>query len=83
MASICLRAGWSMGPVKERYLFYEKAGDRFAGRTVCGLSPLSVEFATGPAHFNLTREADKQVLNDTLEAFVGEHGKRNIQKQTS
>ena len=25
MASICLRDGWSMGPVKERYIHYEKA----------------------------------------------------------
>ena len=82
MASICLRAGWSMGPVKERYLFYEKAGDQFVGRTVCGLSPLSVEFATGPPHFNLTREEERKVLNDTLEAFVGEQGKIQIQKQT-
>ena len=37
MSSICLRAGWSMGPMKEHYLFYEKAGDQFVGRTVCGL----------------------------------------------
>ena len=26
--------------------FYEKAGDQFVGRTVCGLSPLPIEFAT-------------------------------------
>jgi len=82
MASICLRAGWSMGPVKERYLFYEKAGDQFVGRTVCGLSPLSVEFATGPPHFNLESEDEKKILDTTLEAFVGEEGKKKIQKQT-
>ena len=31
MVSICLRAMWSMGPVKERYLQYEKAGDQYLG----------------------------------------------------
>ena len=68
--------------MKERYLYYEKAGDQFVGRTVCGLSPLSVEFATGPPHFNLTRQVDVKVLHNTLEAFVGENGKKNIIKQT-
>jgi hypothetical protein len=29
MASICLRVCWSVGPAKERYLHYEKAGDQF------------------------------------------------------
>ena len=29
MVSICLRAMWSMGSVKERYLQYEKAGDQY------------------------------------------------------
>ena len=31
MAAICLCAGWSMGPVKDRYIHYEKAGDQFVG----------------------------------------------------
>ena len=37
MVSICLRAMWSMGHVKERYLQFEKAGDQYLGRVVCGL----------------------------------------------
>ena len=76
MASICLRAGWSMGPVKERYLFYEKAGDQFVGRTVCGLSPLSIEFAVGPPHCNLNTEEKRKILKDTIEAYVGDYGKK-------
>jgi len=71
-----------MGPVKEHYLFYEKAGDQFVGRTVCGLSPLSIEFAVGPPHFNITTEAERKLLTDTIEAFVGEKGKKTINKQT-
>jgi hypothetical protein len=31
MVSICLRAMWSMGHVKERYLQFEKAGDQYLG----------------------------------------------------
>jgi hypothetical protein len=31
MVSICLRAMWSMGSIKERYLQYEKAGDQYLG----------------------------------------------------
>ena len=31
MSSICLRACWSMGPVKDRYIHYKKAGDQFVG----------------------------------------------------
>ena len=38
MVSICLRAMWSMGHVKERYLQYEKAGNQYLGRVVTGLS---------------------------------------------
>ena len=54
MASICLRAGWSMGPVKERYIHYEKAGDQFVGRTVCGLDVTSEEFGVTTCHFDFT-----------------------------
>ena len=28
MTSICLRAGWSMGNMKDRYIHYEKEGDQ-------------------------------------------------------
>ena len=34
MAYICVRACWSMGPIKYRYIHYEKAGDQFVGRSV-------------------------------------------------
>ncbi|KAF0697183.1 hypothetical protein As57867_012058, partial [Aphanomyces stellatus] len=35
--SVCLRCGWSLGHVVERYMHYEKAGDQFVGRVVAGL----------------------------------------------
>ena len=34
MASICLRACWSMGSIKYKYIHYDKVGDKFMGRYV-------------------------------------------------
>ena len=53
MSSICLRACWSMGNVKDRYIHYEKAGDQFCGRSVTGISSLCKEFAVSQAYFEL------------------------------
>ncbi len=44
MVSICLRAMWSMGSVKER-------GDQYLGRVVSGLDVNDVSFATSPPYF--------------------------------
>ena len=44
-ASIHLRAGWTLGGVQDTYLRYEKAGDYYVGRTVCGLPVGKPEFA--------------------------------------
>eukprot|EP00980_Cylindrotheca_fusiformis_P027304 scaffold19845_cov136-Cylindrotheca_fusiformis.AAC.1 len=65
MASVCLRAGWSMGAVKERYIHYEKAGDQFTGRSVTGISSLVKEFAVSPVYWDFTEggdEAEKAVM---------------------
>ena len=52
MAAVCIRAGWSMGPVKDRYIHYEKAGDEFVGRTVTGITALDCNFAISPVYWN-------------------------------
>ena len=44
-ASICIRAGWTMGTVKDAYMRYMEAGDAFAGRCLAGLNLLSADFA--------------------------------------
>lgn len=36
--SIFLRAGWSVGPVQDRYLTYADGGDQLCGRVACGLN---------------------------------------------
>lgn len=72
MSSICLRACWSMGPVKDRYIHYEKAGDQFCGRSATGTSSLLKEFAISPAYFDFTdaprgsKEMIDKVLEDNL-----------------
>jgi len=67
-ASVCLRAGWSFGSVKDRYIFYEKAGDQFTGRTVTGISSLSKEFAISPVYWDFSN-----VENLTAEAAIERH----------
>ena len=58
MASIFLRAGWSMGDVKDRYIHYEKAGDQFCGRSVTGISSMKEEFASSPVYWDFTKSGD-------------------------
>lgn len=51
VASICNRAGWTMGKVKDIYMRYVTSGDQFVGRCL-SLSPiLSTEFASSPPYF--------------------------------
>ena len=52
IVSVCLRAGWSLGRVKERYLKYEPCGDEIVGRTLTGIPPTCGEFTTSPVYFN-------------------------------
>lgn len=72
MASICLRAFWSMGPVKGRYIHYEKSGDQFVGRAFTGISLLTKEFGISPSHSNFhnspegTKEGVKEVIVNNL-----------------
>ena len=72
MASICLCAGWSMGPVRERYIHYKKAGDQFVGRTVCGLNSMSTEFGISPCYFDFTgiQEEDRQSTQDSIDETI-------------
>lgn len=72
MPSICLRSCWSMGPVKDRYIHYEKAGDQFVGRSVTCLSSMTKDFACSPPYFDTT-DADtgmddfiNNLVDDTL-----------------
>jgi len=74
IVSICLRAMWSMGQVKERYLQYEKAGDQYLGRVVSGLDVNSVSFAVSPPFFDVDDEVRVQI-EALIKSYVvgGEH----------
>ena len=70
MASICLRAGWSMGNVRDRYIHYEKAGDQFCGRSVTGISSIKKEFATSPVYWECNPQGKDAVLKVLEEKFI-------------
>ena len=54
IASICLRANWSMPGVMNRYIKYENAGDQFVGKCVSGRTRMSKEFGASPAYFDFS-----------------------------
>jgi hypothetical protein len=74
MVSICLRAMWSMGSVKERYLQFEKAGDQYLGRVVSGLDVNDVSFAVSPPYFECDGDVKEKILILLKDFTVGGHG---------
>lgn len=74
IVALQIRAGWTLGNVKERYLHYEKAGDCFVGRSCCGLDPNSVEFGLLPPHFRpfdpIRGESD-DIINNCIASSCG------------
>ncbi|KAK1938813.1 hypothetical protein P3T76_008888 [Phytophthora citrophthora] len=51
IVSVCLRCGWPLGGVQDRFFRYEAAGDQYLGRVVAGL-PDNPQFAELPPHFD-------------------------------
>jgi hypothetical protein len=49
-ASMLIRAGWSMGRVRDIYLKWERGGDQFVGRCLSLLPLLKAEFGASPPH---------------------------------
>ena len=50
-ALVCIRAGWSMGTVRDIYMQYVSSGDEFVGRCLSLLLLLKVEFGLSPPFF--------------------------------
>ena len=48
-----------MGPVKDRYIHYEKSNDQFTGRSVTAISYLTKEFAILPPHWDFTDSTEE------------------------
>jgi hypothetical protein len=79
MVSICLRAMWSMGSVKERYLQFKKAGDQYLGRVVSGLDVNDVSFAILLPYFECGDNEGgirEKIFTLLKEFMVGGHGIR-------
>lgn len=66
ICAISIRAGWTMGAVRETYLRYEAAGDHFVGRTVSGLPRQSHQFATLPPFFPTRDESTCNLVEKAL-----------------
>lgn len=69
--SVCLRAGWSIGNVKERYLHYESAGDMYVARMATGLDVMSKDFAVSPPYFE-GDESVSEAVDEWVLAVAGE-----------
>ena len=73
--SVCLRAGWTIGRVKERYLKYENAGDELVGRTLTGIPPTSVDFGISHVYFKSNSRYYEQVEEFLSVCFSVTHPK--------
>ena len=65
-----------MGPIKDRYIHYEKLGDQFVGRSVTGISSLSKDFGMSPVHWYWTES--HSYLKDKMETLNGDNLVRRI-----
>lgn len=54
IVAMCLRAGWSLGGVKDRNLFYVNAGDQYVNHCGSALKTETTEFAISRAYFEHT-----------------------------
>jgi hypothetical protein len=64
--SVCLRAGWSMGNVKDRYFHFASAGDQFVGRCVSGLPLSLLDFAISPPYFDTGEDEELEIKIQAL-----------------
>ncbi|KAL3772474.1 hypothetical protein ACHAWU_000036 [Discostella pseudostelligera] len=72
IASICLRANWSMPGVMNRYIKYKNAGDQFVGKCVSGRTRMSKEFGASPAYFDFSscERQDQERYMRTLDNWI-------------
>lgn len=77
IVSLCIRAGWVLGGVKDKYLFRENAGDQYVGRCASCLDQTTKEFAVSPPYFDYSdfsgteRLAKKKMVQDWIESRLG------------
>jgi hypothetical protein len=69
ISAICIRAGWSLGGVLDRYIRYEAAADYYVGRVVSGLPLSDCRFATMPPYFRSIDVDDMQNIRNCMPAI--------------
>jgi hypothetical protein len=70
---LCIRAGWVIWGVKDKYLFRESAGDQYVSRCASCLDQLTKEFAVSPPYFDFTSLEDEQkkvIMQEKLSKFL-------------
>ena len=74
IVSLCIRAGWILGGVKDKYLFRESAGDQYVGRCASCLDMLSKDFAVSPAYFDFSELNDEKrfEMEDKVRSILNE-----------
>ena len=54
IAPLCIRAGWVLGGMKDKYINTEKAGDQYVGRCASMLDQLSKDFSVSCPYFDFS-----------------------------
>ena len=72
IAPLCIRAGWVLGGMKDKYIFHENAGDQYVGRCASLLDQLSKEFAVSTPYFDFSElsDYDRNEMKKKLNKFV-------------
>jgi len=72
IVALCLRAGWKLGGVKEKYLFRADGGDMAVGRRAACLDVDDKEFAISPPYFDYSHlDADGTIeTKENLERWL-------------
>jgi hypothetical protein len=74
LAALCLRSGYSMGPVKDIYYHQSQGGDEFVGHCVSMLNMMNGEFGSSPAFFEETVLGVSDLMDRAvLEVFPHHH----------
>lgn len=72
IASICIRANWSMPGVMNRYIKYEMAGDQYVGRCVSGKKRTSKDFALSNPYWDFSdmSKEEKELAVEELNQWI-------------
>jgi hypothetical protein len=72
--AICVRAGWSMGDVKDHYLQHMAAGENVCGRAVNSIDVALHKFSVAPPQFQIvesTNDCSKADVDEGITNFSG------------